>query len=698
DRRALRPPPRLPAGRAAGHRRPPARTHDRRPVPLAGGRGRPAHRGLGAGPGRAGPAGAGRAARPGPAVGPADHADARRQRPAADVARRAGLLLPPAARPGARGAAGHRCRRRRAGAGRPDRAGPGRHHHAGRGGAEHRGRPARVPAVHRRRRGVPAVRAGRRHRRAARRPRRPVPLLPRGLAARRRGVLLRPAAGPGGGAGGRGPVPPAGVAAPGRRRPGHRRRGARRRAGAHQLLRRVGLPGRPLAAGHRLGRHRAAGRRLDRRPGRGRRPAADPARRGRPGVPADRPGRAALPEHRPGRAARPAGPGRPGRPRVRQLGRRRPRAARRRARGHRAAVLGDRRRRRGGDPGHALPGRRRHGVPLGPGDRDPDRRGRGGRRRQRGRAERPARGRPGGVDRLHRPRHPADGAALERRRAGAGRGVGDRAGRRGGPGRAREPGALHVQGRHPGAHVRRGADRRAGPAAADDPLRLRRLQQRAHPGVHAVDADLGGGRRGLGGGEPARRLGERRGVAPRRHARAQAERVRRLRRGRRAAGRRRLDQQRPARHLRRLQRRPAGRGRADPAPRAVRRGRVQRAAAGHGALRAVRPRPDLERRVRHRGGRRGARLARRVLALPPGARGRGLPGGAVHHLRQRHPGGPDARPEDVRGAAARDDRDPAGAAAPGEGRRPRRPLGEPHGRAEHRPAVLLRRPAGAAAV
>ena len=54
--------------------------------------------------------------------------------------------------------------------------------------------------------------------------------------------------------------------------------------------------------------------------------------------------------------------------------------------------------------------------------------------------------------------------------------------------------------------------------------------------------------------------------------------------------------------LRRLQRRPARRRRADPAARPVRRGGLHRAAAGHGPLRAVRPRPHLERRVRHRRG------------------------------------------------------------------------------------------------
>src|SRR6185437_15765654 len=75
------------------------------------------------------------------------------------------------------------------------------------------------------------------------------------------------------------------------------------------------------------------------------------------------------------------------------------------------------------------------------------------------------------------------------------------------------------------------------------------------------DAGLGGGRRGLGGREPARRLGERRAVAPRRHTRAQAARVRRLRGGGGVADRRRLDHARAAGQLRRIERRPARRRR-----------------------------------------------------------------------------------------------------------------------------------------
>ena len=65
--------------------------------------------------------------------------------------------------------------------------------------------------------------------------------------------------------------------------------------------------------------------------------------------------------------------------------------------------------------------------------------------------------------------------------------------------------------------------------------------------------------------------------------------------------------------------------------------------------------PDLERRVRHRRRPGGARLAARLLALPPRRRRDRLPGGAVHRLRRRQPRRPAARPQAVRGAAGRHD-------------------------------------------
>ena len=119
------------------------------------------------------------------------------------------------------------------------------------------------------------------------------------------------------------------------------------------------------------------------------------------------------------------------------------------------------------------------------------------------------------------------------------------------------------------------------------------------PGYSAGRARLGRGRRRLRDRQPARRRRGGRGVAPRRHAghkqnvfddfHAAAERLV-------ADGWTTTD---AAGHLRRLQRRPAGRRRADPAARAVRGRRLLGAAARHGALRAVRARRDLERRVRH---------------------------------------------------------------------------------------------------
>ena len=83
-----------------------------------------------------------------------------------------------------------------------------------------------------------------------------------------------------------------------------------------------------------------------------------------------------------------------------------------------------------------------------------------------------------------------------------------------------------------------------------------------------------------------------------------------------------------------------------------------------------------------RAGRAG--LAARLLPLPPRAAGHPVPGHAVHRVRQRHPGGPGARPQDVRRDAVRhlgSLAGPAGRAAPGGGGRPRRPRCQPLGRA-----------------
>ena len=136
-----------------------------------------------------------------------------------------------------------------------------------------------------------------------------------------------------------------------------------------------------------------------------------------------------------------------------------------------------------------------------------------------------------------------------------------------------------------------------------------------------------------------------------------------------APGRRGLDDAPAARHLRRLQRRPAGRRDAHPAAGPLRRRRLQRAAARHGPLRAASasagpgttstapPTTPTE--------------LGWLLGYSPYhavARGHGLPGGAVHDLRDRHPGRPAARPQDVRGAAARDDVGRAGRCCAGRRR------------------------------
>ena len=138
------------------------------------------------------------------------------------------------------------------------------------------------------------------------------------------------------------------------------------------------------------------------------------------------------------------------------------------------------------------------------------------------------------------------------------------------------------------------------------------------PALERGHGRLGRAGRRLRDRQPPRRQRGGRGLAPRRHAGQQAERVRRLRRRRRAPDRRRLDVAGAAGHRRRLQRRAAGRRRPDPAAGAVRGRGLQRPAARHGPLRALRAGRDLERRVRR--GRRPDRagLAGRLLALPPG--------------------------------------------------------------------------------
>ena len=166
---------------------------------------------------------------------------------------------------------------------------------------------------------------------------------------------------------------------------------------------------------------------------------------------------------------------------------------------------------------------------------------------------------------------------------------GGRARRRRGAAGAHRAAGVHLRRRHDRPHVRRGA--RAGSRTGPGPMLTGYGGFGISPdaGYSRDGARLGRGRRCLRPRLAARRRRGGRGLAPRRHARAQAERLRRLPRRRRdwspPAGRRRTGSR-----SRRLQRRPARRGRAHPAARALRGGGLLGAAAGHGPLRAVRAR------------------------------------------------------------------------------------------------------------
>ena len=130
------------------------------------------------------------------------------------------------------------------------------------------------------------------------------------------------------------------------------------------------------------------------------------------------------------------------------------------------------------------------------------------------------------------------GAAGRARVAGRGRGA---------------AGLLHLEGRHARADVRRPPQGpRPGRQAPDPAHRLRRLQPAAAAGVLRARRVLDRERRGLRPGQPARRRRIRRGVAPRGHAREEAERLRRLHRRRGVPDRQQLRLARHPRHLRRL--------------------------------------------------------------------------------------------------------------------------------------------------
>ena len=148
--------------------------------------------------------------------------------------------------------------------------------------------------------------------------------------------------------------------------------------------------------------------------------------------------------------------------------------------------------------------------------------------------------RPRGVARLHRPRHGVIGLPLRRdhRRDVA---LGNRA-RHGRRTRGACPaGGVLLRRRHDRAHGGDRAEQGPGSAAAHRALRLRRLRRAADPRLLRRCAELGRGRRCLCHRQPARRHRGGRGVAPRRHARAQAERLRRLPRRGRATRCRRMD-------------------------------------------------------------------------------------------------------------------------------------------------------------
>ena len=383
-----------------------------------------------------------------------------------------------------------------------------------------------------------------------RRPGRPVPLLPRRLAARRRGAVLRAPPRPGGRARRRGAVPPPRVAPPRRRR-------------------------RPTPTCW------CTARAATRRPTSACTPAATAAGWSSPARPAPRPGTTSGSPTSTGDGAAAGVPGRRGRP-DRRLGRpRRPALA---DVGPRHPALAARRRRPGG-PGHlgarGVAGRRsrssrtpssptsrwstrrtarcrcspctpwtpRPGSRCGPRDGSgPDRRGRRAGRRQRLRRQLPARGRQRGLGRLHRLRHPAVGAALGRRLARRRSSSWEQAAVAG------DVPELTVVETHAtsedGTPVHLFVLSGSGTPDTPRPAVLYGyggFNVSLTPAYTRAGAVLGGRRRRVGGGQPARRLRARRGVAPGRHAGAQAERVRRLRRRRGAPRRAGLDDARAAR-------------------------------------------------------------------------------------------------------------------------------------------------------
>ena len=218
-----------------------------------------------------------------------------------------------------------------------------------------------------------------------------------------------------------------------------------------------------------------------------------------------------------------------------------------------------------------------------------------------------------------------------------------------------EQATLSVDRRHRDRHVPRQGRRRRRRAHADaDGSRPVILTGYGGFGVTMSPAWSPARRRALrrrrpvrSGVHPRRRRGGR-GLAPGRHARAQAAGVRRLLRRRRLAGRRGPHHSGTPRHPRRIERRAAHGRRRHPTPRPVPGRPLCGAAARHGALPPVPDRQALDPRVRRSRRGRGVRLAPRLLAVPPGGRRQLLSGDADHHRRGGQPGRPHPRPQ-VRG-------------------------------------------------
>ena len=387
--------------------------------------------------GAGGLAGAGRPGRAGPG------AAQRRRGGHAGLARGPVLLHQARARAGARRAVHAGRRRAGRGARRPDGHRPVRADHAGRLAAGQGGTAAGLPAVRGWRRGIPAAGAGRRDRFGGGRADRPVPVLQRGLAAGRQGLLLHaPAAGLSG-PGGREPVSPAGLPAPGRHVRGRTGRAhLRYRPGQDRLLLRLGQPGRPLAVPVRVPGHGAAQRPVAGRPVLVRPlvtgPAGGAGRGGRADLGAGRAGRALLRLHRSWRAA---GTDRGGRSRFGDGPGQLAGPASRGCRGGAARVR---------DPGRARAGAAGAAGVVDSACAERDHRARPGFRcgagfcriagpGHRGRAERAAGGRARSVVRVHGLHHAAAGAAVRRAilfgaDMGGGAGVGGGAGRDGATG------------------------------------------------------------------------------------------------------------------------------------------------------------------------------------------------------------------------------------------------------------------------